>query len=211
MKARRAIAWLSLLGAISLLPGSAWPTNASCGSAPQQLDDWETASPEDVGLDAAVLCKITQELAAQGGTAARPDRRNVHAVLVVRHGKLVFEAYAPGKDENWGEPLGIVPHDAATKHDVMSISKSVVSLLFGIALERKLIAGTDVPVMSFFSGVRGAEDAQVGQDPAAPSPQHDTRLRLERRYGLDGSLQYDTRDVRSRRPLSLHPRARGRP
>src|ERR1044071_9703344 len=144
------IAWLSFLCASILLPGAAWPMDASCASAPQQLDDWETASPEDVGLDAAVLCKITQELAAQGGTPARPDRRNVHAVLVVRHGKLVFEAYAAGQDENWGEPLGVVPHDAATNHDVMSISKSVVSLLFGIALERKLIAGTDVPVMSFF-------------------------------------------------------------
>jgi len=125
--------------------------DASCASAPQQLDDWETASPEDVGIDAAVLCKITQELAAQRNQAAAlPDRRNVHAVLVVRHGKLVFETYAAGKDENWGEPLGVVPHDAGTKHDVRSISKSVVSLLFGIALERKLIAGTDVPVMSFF-------------------------------------------------------------
>ena len=144
MNARRAIAWLSLLAAISLLPGSAWPTNASCGSAPQQLDDWETASPEEVGLDAAALCRITEEL-------AEPDRRNVHAVLVVRHGKLVFEAYAAGEDENWGEPLGDVPHDAATKHDMMSVSKSVVSLLFGIAIERKLIAGTDIPVLPFFS------------------------------------------------------------
>jgi len=151
MKARQAIARLSLLAASLLLSNPAWPADDPCGAAPpQQLDDWETASPEDVGLDAAVLCKITQELAAQGSAAAHPDRRNVHAVLVVRHGKLVFEAYAAGKDENWGEPLGVVPHDAATKHDVMSISKSVVSLLFGIALERKLIAGTDVPVMSFF-------------------------------------------------------------
>lgn len=150
MRARHGIAWLSFLCAGILLPGAAWPMDASCASEPQQLDDWETASPEDVGFDGAVLCKITQELAAQGRTAARPDRRNVHAVLVVRHGKLVFEAYAAGEDENWGEPLGVVPHDAATKHDVMSISKSVVSLLFGIALERKLIAGTDVPVMSFF-------------------------------------------------------------
>ena len=150
MKARQAIARLSLLAASLLLSNPAWPTDDPCGAAPQQLDDWETAPPEEIGLDAAALCKITQELAAQGRAAARPDRRNVHAVLVVRHGKLVFEAYAAGKDENWGEPLGVVAHDAATKHDVRSISKSVVSLLFGIALERKLIAGTDVPVMSFF-------------------------------------------------------------
>jgi CubicO group peptidase (beta-lactamase class C family) len=150
MRTRHGIAWLSFLCASILLPGAAWPTDASCASAPRQLDDWETAAPEDAGFDAAVLCKITQELAAQGGTAARPDRRNVHAVLVVRHGKLVFETYAAGEDENWDGPIGLVQHDAVTKHNVMSISKSVVSLLFGIALEQKLIAGTDVPVMSFF-------------------------------------------------------------
>ena len=150
MRTRHGIAWLSFLCASILLPGTAWPADDSCGSAPQQLDDWETASPEDVGFDAAVLCKITQELAAQGRVAARPDRRNVHAVLVVRHGKLVFETYAAGEDENWDGPIGLVPHDAVTKHNVWSISKSVVSLLFGIALERKLIAGTDIPVLSFF-------------------------------------------------------------
>jgi CubicO group peptidase (beta-lactamase class C family) len=151
MKARQAIARLSLLAASLLLSNPAWPTDDPCGAAPQQLDDWETASPEDVGLDAVVLCKIIQELAAQGRVAARPDRRNVHAVLVVRHGKLVFEAYAAGKDENWGEPLGDIPHDATTRHDMRSISKSVVSLLFGIAIERKLIVGTDIPVLPFFS------------------------------------------------------------
>lgn len=150
MRTRHGIAWLSFLCAGILLPGTAWPADESCGAAPQQLDDWETASPEDVGLDAAVLCKITRELAIQGQLAARPDRRNVHAVLVVRHGKLVFEAYAAGEDENWAGPIGLVPHDAVTRHSVWSISKSVVSLLFGIALERKLIAGTDIPVVAFF-------------------------------------------------------------
>ncbi|HEY8131092.1 MAG TPA: serine hydrolase, partial [Thermoanaerobaculia bacterium] len=150
MRTRHGIAWLSFLCASILLPGPAWPADDSCGSAPQQLDDWETASPEEVGLDAAVLCKITQELAVQGRVAARPDRRNVHAVLVVRHGKLVFETYAAGEDKNWEGPIGLVPHDAVTKHTVWSISKSVVSLLFGIALERKLIAGTDIPIVSFF-------------------------------------------------------------
>jgi CubicO group peptidase (beta-lactamase class C family) len=150
MTIRHGIGWLLFLCASILLPGAAWPVDASCASAPQQLDDWETASPEDVGIDAAILCKITQELAVQGGATARPDRRNVHAVLVVRHGKLVFETYAAGEDENWDGPIGLVPHDVVTKHNVFSISKSVVSLLFGIALERKLIAGTDIPILPFF-------------------------------------------------------------
>ena len=98
MRTRHGIAWLSFLCASILLPGAAWPMDASCASAPQQLDDWETASPEDVGLDAAVLCKITQELATQGRTAARPNRRNVHAVLVARHGRRAsIRQRCPGK------------------------------------------------------------------------------------------------------------------
>lgn len=143
MTTRRGIAWLALLYASIALPGAAWSMDDSCGEAPQQLDDWETARPEEIGFDAAALCRITKEL-------AEPGRRNLHAVVVVRHGRLVFEAYAAGEDENWGKPLGIVPHDAVTRHDMRSITKSVVSLLFGVALERKLIAGTDIPVMPFF-------------------------------------------------------------
>lgn len=36
------------------------------------------------------------------------------------------------------------------QHDVRSVSKSVVSLLFGIALDRKLIANIDEPVLPYF-------------------------------------------------------------
>ena len=36
------------------------------------------------------------------------------------------------------------------KHDIRSASKSVVSLLFGIALDRKLIPGLDEPVFNYF-------------------------------------------------------------
>jgi len=68
----------------------------------------------------------------------------------VRHGKLVFEAYASGADWIWGTDVGVVAYDAAMPHDVRSVTKSVVSLLFGIALDAKLIAGIDEPVLSFF-------------------------------------------------------------
>ena len=44
------------------------------------------------------------------------------------------------------------PHefDATTKHDMRSVSKSVTSLLVGIAIDRELIKGVDEPILKFF-------------------------------------------------------------
>src|SRR5437660_10923347 len=72
--------------------------NLACGS-PASLDDgWATASPESVGLDGARLCGIAARL--------KESDADVHAVVIVRHGKLVFEQYFPGYDDPWGAPDG---------------------------------------------------------------------------------------------------------
>ena len=70
---------------------------------------------------------------------------------IVRHGKLVFEQYFPGHDEPWGMGEGRRHEfDATTKHDMRSVSKSVISLLVGIAIDRELIKSADEPVVKFF-------------------------------------------------------------
>lgn len=115
--------------------------NLACGS-PTALDDgWTTASPESVGLDGARLCGIALRL--------KQTEANVHAVVIVRHDRLVFEQYFPGYDDPWGAPEGQFSFDAGTKHDMRSVSKSVASLLIGIAIDRKLI-GIEDPVVKFF-------------------------------------------------------------
>ena len=73
---------------------------------------------------------------------------DVHAVLVVRHGSLVFEHYFKGADERWGRPLGVVTFAPEVKHDLRSITKSVTSLLLGIAIDRGWVPGVDAPVLS---------------------------------------------------------------
>ena len=75
---------------------------------------------------------------------------NVHAVVVARFGKTVYERYFSGEDERWGETLGRVSYDASTRHDMRSITKSIVSLLTGVALDKGWIASIDEPVLSFF-------------------------------------------------------------
>jgi CubicO group peptidase (beta-lactamase class C family) len=113
--------------------------NLACGSPTSLNDGWPTATPESVGLDGERLCGIAARLKE---TAA-----NVHAVIIVRHGKLVFEQYFPGYDEPWGMGEGRHDFDATTKHDMRSASKSVVSLLVGIAIDRELIKNADEPVL----------------------------------------------------------------
>lgn len=125
--------------------------NRACG-APSSIDDgWEIASPDSVGMDGAQLCTI----------AARLEQRatKVHSVVVVRHGKLVFEQYFPGYDQPWGQPEGQHEFTATTKHDMRSATKSVTSLLVGIAIDRKLIAGVDEPVLKFLPDYAAVKQA----------------------------------------------------
>jgi len=114
---------------------------APCGS-PQAGGDWPVAAQMEAGLDPERLCDLVDRLAVLDA--------NIHSVLVVRGGKLVFEHYRPGTDEKWSRPLSGTEQGPDIKHDVRSVSKSVTSLLFGIALERKLISAIDSPVFTFF-------------------------------------------------------------
>jgi CubicO group peptidase (beta-lactamase class C family) len=113
----------------------------SCGRQLEALGEWEAQSPEQAGLDPAVLCELDAKL-------DRSSHMNVHGVVVVRGGKLVFETYRAGDDMMLSTPLGVVAHDAGTPHDVRSVSKSVVSLLFGMALDRGLIRSLDEPIFA---------------------------------------------------------------
>jgi len=135
---------LAFLLAIASTPALAQLTPAlpACGT-PSILDDgWPIDTPENVGLDGARLCGIAARL--------KNASANVHAVVVARHGKLVFEQYFSGYDDPWGVPEGQFDFDATTKHDMRSVSKSATSLLVGIAIDRKLLAGVDEPAVKFF-------------------------------------------------------------
>jgi len=127
--------------ALMLLPRV---TAAQSCSAPVATDDkWPVATPESTGLSSATLCHLVQWLDGS-------KQNNVHAVVVVRHGALLFEHYFSGSDEQWGQAVGEVAFGPKTKHDLRSATKSVVALVFGIAIDRGLIKSVDEPVLSFF-------------------------------------------------------------
>jgi CubicO group peptidase (beta-lactamase class C family) len=117
-------------------------TGTACGIATALDDGWTIAAPESAGRDGTRLCGIRARLKEMDA--------DVHSVVIIRHGRLVFEQYFSGYDEPWGQDGGQHTFDATTKHDMRSASKSVISLLVGIAIDRKLIANADEPVVKFF-------------------------------------------------------------
>jgi CubicO group peptidase (beta-lactamase class C family) len=74
---------------------------------------WRTAAPQDHGIDPQALAKVEEHVAR--------EYTHVRSVLVVRHGYLVYEHYWHGLD-------------AASGHDVRSVTKSVIGALVGIAI-----------------------------------------------------------------------------
>src|ERR1700704_993112 len=66
------------------------------------------------------------------------ELRNVHCVIVARSGRLVAERYYEGEDQVRNERgrtrIERVTFDAERSHELRSITKSIVGLLYGIAL-----------------------------------------------------------------------------
>jgi len=144
---RRAIIPAATFG-FALFPALAVAASAGCGAPAAMNDGWDVSSPRQQHFDDALICAIGPQL--HNLTEASPN-----GVVIVRHGVLVYEAYFTGHDQrwpqqHWGENLPSLPHDASTKHDLQSITKSVVGLLVGIARDRGMINSVETPVLSFF-------------------------------------------------------------
>src|ERR1700733_15581109 len=76
---------------------------------------------------------------------------NIHSMLILRHGKLIYENYFAGEDEVAGKGYaGYVNHTIDDLHDCRSVSKSFTSACIGIALKQGFIKSIDEPIFSYF-------------------------------------------------------------
>jgi CubicO group peptidase (beta-lactamase class C family) len=80
--------------------------------------------------------------AARAAAAALPQ---LHSLLVSHQRKLVFEYYAP-------------KYSGSRLANIKSASKSIISALIGIAIERKMIQGVDEPIVRWFPELRKDPD-----------------------------------------------------
>jgi len=153
--------FISFLGGAALSPLTTLPVHADlpdgCGFPVARDDGWPVVSVnDDKPVDRDALCRMADRLAASSA--------NVHAVLVARGGKLVFERYFKGSDEINGRRVESVAFDADTLHNIKSATKSVASLALGIAIDRGLIRSVNEPIFGFFpelSDLRSPEKDRI--------------------------------------------------
>lgn len=128
---------------------------------PQQTSDgWETASLGDVGMDTVPVIDMMNGLLGRNHL--------VHGILVARDGKLVFEEYFSGEhldlsDLSSGVAYAYEDFDRNTLHCLASDSKSVTSILLGIAIDKGLVQGTDETMFSFFPDYSNYSDPVKNQ------------------------------------------------
>jgi CubicO group peptidase (beta-lactamase class C family) len=104
---------------------------------PQLHDGWRVASVEDVGISKSAIEKFVQFLIDMPMDG--PKARQIHSVLIARHGKLVLEEYFHGMTRD-------------RPHDPRSASKSITSALFGAAMQAGIPVSPSTPVYKVMNG-----------------------------------------------------------
>ncbi|MBN1271056.1 MAG: serine hydrolase [Candidatus Aminicenantes bacterium] len=106
----------------------------SCHNSEKSLSTkykWPTSTPEAQELDPEKLKSLVQ--------AIRDDKTypDVDSLLIIRNGFLVLEEYFHG-------------YDAETLHMVQSVTKSFISALVGIAIDKGFIKDANQKILGFF-------------------------------------------------------------
>jgi CubicO group peptidase (beta-lactamase class C family) len=139
---------------------SQWPTKG-----------WPTATPASVGLDAKVLAQLDAELAS--GKYGYVD-----SMLVIRRGQLVYDrSYKHDYDRLYGaeakQPGPLALHDLTGSynyfnswwhpfyrrgelHTLQSVTKTITSVVIGVATTRNEFPALDTPVLKYFDAAKVA-------------------------------------------------------
>ncbi|MCA0250504.1 MAG: beta-lactamase family protein [Proteobacteria bacterium] len=108
----------------SALPSASPPPSAY----PWPGESWPVSTPEEQGMDSAQLARLV----------ATVGSFNQDSFLIVRHGRIVVDAY-------------YAPYAPGIAHDLRSVTKSVVGTLTAIQLQKGMLDSTDQRVMDLFA------------------------------------------------------------
>ena len=106
---------------------------APCTADPGGADGWRISTPEEQGVSSSQLVTMFRDIETKHGAG-------LHSVIVVKNGALIAEVYLP-------------PYHAETLHNIKSASKSVLSALVGVALDKGLFKSLDQKVSDFYPDI----------------------------------------------------------
>jgi CubicO group peptidase (beta-lactamase class C family) len=90
---------------------------------------WQISSPEEQGIRSQKLAEMMEHI--------KKNSYNIDSILIVRNGYVVFDAY-------------FYPYSKGQKHIIHSCTKSIMSALIGIAIDKGYIQNVDQPITDFF-------------------------------------------------------------
>jgi CubicO group peptidase (beta-lactamase class C family) len=100
---------------------------------PDLTDGWSVGSLADVTIGQNSIVRMTQDIEADIYTG-------IDSVVIVRNGVLVHEAYFDGSA-------------AGFRHDLRSATKSITSVLVGIAIDQGSLPDADAPALAYIAGL----------------------------------------------------------
>jgi CubicO group peptidase (beta-lactamase class C family) len=92
-------------------------------------EGWQISTPEEQGIQSQMLAEMMEHI--------KKNSYNIDSILIVRNGYLVFDAY-------------FYPFSKGQKHFIHSCTKSIMSALIGIAIDKGYIQGVDQPIVNLF-------------------------------------------------------------
>jgi len=111
----------------------------NCGKSNESKNDvianywptegWLTSTPEQQGMDSRQLVNAFNFI--------QKNKLHIHSMLIIRNGYAVVEAY-------------FYPYTHSTVHNIASVTKSITSVLVGIALDKGYIKDVKKPFMDYF-------------------------------------------------------------
>ncbi|GAA0894675.1 serine hydrolase [Fulvivirga kasyanovii] len=108
---------------------TAYSQNDYVYNRPQQLNDgWDTANLRSQKIDTARIYRLFEQF--------QHENHKIHSVLVVKNDQLIVEEYF-GKNT------------LDLQHDLRSVTKSITSILMGIAMDKGFIESIDDPVTKY--------------------------------------------------------------
>lgn len=124
---------------------------------PEQTNDgWKTDNLTEVGINSEKLFEAVDYINVG-------IFNQVHSILIIKNGKLVFEEYFKGHKFDYNGPShhgNIVSFDIHTIHNQASVTKSFCSALVGLAIDKGYITDVNEKVYDYFPEYSAYRDDQ---------------------------------------------------